>query len=136
MNIAARYDLPKDFKNEPFRMAKGSLSRGSKGKHLERNITPAGISKPPHKFGGEVSSVGNQSQNDSVQSPDRSHQWEAINKLGPEDVMVQTIGDQINVTNVSDAQRQYSKNEIEAGDKFTSQDERQTIASEYTQTNT
>lgn len=47
--------------------------------------------------------------------------------------MVQTIGDQINVTNVSDAQRKYSKNDTEAGDKFASHDERQTIASEYTQ---
>ena len=47
--------------------------------------------------------------------------------------MVQTIGDQINLTNVSDVQRLPSKQETEAGDKFASHDERQTIASEYTQ---
>ena len=45
MNVAARYDLPRDFKNEPFKIAKGSLSRGSKRGRLRdfSSLTPAAV---------------------------------------------------------------------------------------------
>ena len=118
-----------DFKNEPFKVSKKSYnSKGSKSR--VENFSP-NIEQPTHKFKGEVSSIGNQSDS---QSPDKSNQWDTINKLGSDDVMIQTIGDQINLTNISDVNKQNSKHQdIEAGDKFVSHDERQTIASEYTQ---
>ena len=82
ISIQARYDLPRDFKNEPFKVPKYSFS---KGRHRDDNFSPA-IEKPSHKFKGEVSSIGNQS--DSHVSPDKSNQWETINKLGSDDVMI------------------------------------------------
>ena len=122
LSLQARYDIPKELRIEQYKLPKHQKQR------KDVNFSPQ--IEVPMAFKAEVSSIGNGS--DAAAPSDKNFQFVGHNRVGSEDVTIQALGDQINLTNVSEIQPEQSLKQAAEVDKNVSQDERQTLASEAT----